>query len=104
MIGAAGTANGQCRHTEISKRLHPSLEYRRDGFIALQVHTPDGASAVINVEVSGEFRMLRLQFHVRTISKVLRYISTRAEDAFFFSRPKRKPDCSPHLESCRFQN
>src|SRR5262245_34585267 len=104
MIGASRAANGQCRHTQISKRLHPGLEYRRYGFIALQVHTPDGASAVINVEVCGEFRMFRLQFHIRAIGKVLRYISTRAEEAFFFSRPKPKPDCSPHFESCGFQD
>src|SRR5215471_13548534 len=103
MISAACPANGQGRHTEISKRLHPGLEDRRDGFIALQVDTADSTCAVINVEVCGEFGMLRLQFHICTIGKVLRYIGTRAEDPFFFARPKPKPDRSPHLESCRFE-
>src|SRR5690242_6548247 len=41
MIGAAGVANRQRSHAEIVERLHPFLEKRLDGLVALEIDAAD---------------------------------------------------------------
>ena len=54
VIRAAGVADRQRRHAEVVERLHPLLEDRRDGLVALQVDAANRAGAVVDVEVAGE--------------------------------------------------
>src|SRR5437667_10557252 len=102
MVRSTRAANAQCRHAETFERLHPRLEDRRGGFVPLQIDTSNSSRTVINVEVTVEFRMFRLQFHIRAIGKVLRHVGARSKKTFFFTGPQSKPDGAPHLEACGF--
>ena len=51
MIGSARTADGEYRHPQAFQWLHPGLEDRLNGFVALQVNAAYRACAVIQVEI-----------------------------------------------------
>src|SRR6267143_1061144 len=88
MIGSTRVPNAQGRHSQVFEGLHPGLKDRRHGFVALQIDTSNRSGAVVNVKVACEFRMVRLQLHVRAISKMLCDICARSKKTFFFSGPQ----------------
>src|SRR5437867_12829327 len=104
MIRSTRVANSQRGHAQILERLHPRLKNRRDGFVALEVDAPDGARAIIDIEITGEFCVLRFQFHIRAIGKVLRHVSARSEKALFFARPQAEADRAAHPEMTRLED
>ena len=88
MVGAAGVADRQRGHPEVLERLHPRLEDRRDRFVPLQVDAADRAGAVVDVEVAGELRVLRLQLHRRRIAEVRLDVRRRAEQPLLLAAPQ----------------
>ena len=78
VVGAAGVALGDGRDAEVLERLDPGCEDRRDGVILLRVDAADLAGAVVEVEVGGEFGVLRLD---RQRSGVARIVDGRSRSA-----------------------
>ena len=58
-------------HADVVERLHPRLEDRRDGFVALEVDAANRAGAVVDVEVAGELGVIRLQRHGGAIAEMV---------------------------------
>src|SRR2546427_6499355 len=115
MIGPARVANRQRRHAQAAERLHPLAEDRRDGWVALEIHAAQRAGAVVDVEVAGEFGMVRLELiagltsaaaaataalaglrgRILTDREVHRHVLRRAVEALFFSGPESDPYGAP---------
>ena len=104
MIRSARVSNAERGHSEIPEWLHPRLKYGRHGFVALQVYTSNGTGTVVHIEISGEFRVVGLQFHILAIGKMLRDVSARAEKAFLFTSPEAQSNRPAHFEAGRLQD
>src|SRR5580692_77790 len=63
MIRAACISYRDCAHAEIAQRRHPLLEDGTDGGILLQVDTANFSRAVIQIEISRNFLLLRFQLN-----------------------------------------
>ena len=89
VVGAAGVANRNSTRSEIFQRGEPLLEDRPHHFIALQVDAANTARAIVDIEVSREFIVLRSRLHHRRIGEVRLHVSRGAQQAFFLSAPER---------------
>ena len=103
MIGAASVANRQRLHAEVLERFHPRLEDRRHRLVALQVDATNQAGAVIDVEVAGELRMLRLQLHRRRIAVVRLDVFLRAEQPLLLTAPQADAHGAAQLDAADLQ-
>src|SRR5947207_10413742 len=100
MNRAARVADRQCRHAEIPKRLHPGLEYWRNSLITLQVNTTNRTCSVIDIEISRELVVSRLQLHVTAVREMFGDVRARSENAFFLACPQRNADGPSHFHAC----
>src|SRR4029453_6767118 len=94
--------------------LQPRLEQRHRRRVLLRVDAADAAGAVVDVEVRGELRMLRLQeertpraapvlrlprlLGVGARAEVLLDVGTRAQQALLLAAPQPDADGAPGLD------
>src|SRR5271165_7611646 len=117
MIGAAGVAHGERGHAEILEGFHPGFEDGRDGFVLLKINTANLTRAVVDVEIGGDFRLLRLYrnlsslaaqerwhafhqgvVHGRAGAEMVLNIALRAEKPLFFAAPEADADGAARLD------
>src|SRR5438093_11040542 len=105
MIRSAGIAHRHGCRAEVLERFEPQLENRNDSRIFLRVDSADFSGAVIEIEVSGQLRVLGLERERAEVaaergrqialfrrrlgprSEMFRYVSTRSQESFFFAAP-----------------
>ncbi len=118
MVGSTGIPQRKRSRSHFAERREPGAEDRSDGFVSLQVDASNLAGAVIEVEVTGELRLLGSQCESRrapggrrsllrlicSFAEVFRYISARAQESLFFSAPQAYSNRAPGLQSDRLNN
>src|SRR5271165_2682918 len=63
VIGAASVAERKSRDAEIFEGSHPLLENGSDGGVALEVDAANFSSAIIDIEIRGEFLVVGLKLN-----------------------------------------
>jgi len=71
VVRAARVTQDGLGHAQIGEGLHPLLENRFDGGIALAIDAADAAAPVVKVEIAGDFGVFGLERHGRDIAEVL---------------------------------
>src|SRR5262249_7314662 len=89
MVSSLRAAVGEGGDAEIPERRHPRLEDRSHHSITLEIDPADPSRAVIQVEVAGELRMLRLGLHRHRVGEVLADVAPGAEQALLLAAPER---------------
>ena len=99
MVRSSRVGDGQRLHADVLERTHPGIEDRCDGRVPLLVHSANLAGAVVQIEVSGELRVLghRVQAGAVAGGKVLLDVGARTEQSLLLSRPEADADGSPRL-------
>src|SRR5262249_44954828 len=88
MVSSLRAAVGEGGDAEIPERRHPRLEDRSHHSITLEIDPADPSRAVIQVEVAGELRMLRLGLHRHRVGEVLADVAPGAEQALLLAAPE----------------
>src|SRR5258706_10297483 len=120
MVGAAGVAHGDGIHAEIFERFHPGLENWLYGGILLQVNAANFSTAVVHVEIGGDFRLFWFHrdfsgfaaqkcrhvfhpglVHARTRTEMLLHITLRAQQTFFLTAPEAAAAAATEAEAAR---
>src|SRR5271155_2106959 len=116
VVGAAGKASADGSDVEILERRDPLLEDRNDRIIFLRIDAADFAASVVNVVVSGNKFVLRLQREracgsanklgpfkllrrgrARETSEVSLHVTTRSKQALLFAAPETYANRTPRL-------
>src|SRR5579859_6419498 len=116
VIRSASVAHCERVHSQIFELLHPRLENGLHCRVALHVDAANLACAIVDVEISGDLGLLRLDRHRagfasaqtrgslrawsverRTRSEVMDHIPSGAEQTFLFAAPQTYTDSAARL-------
>src|SRR6202050_3215934 len=116
VIGAAGKASADGGDVEILERRNPLLEDRNDRIVFLRVDATDFTASVVNVVVSGNKFVLRLQrertggfanklghfklfrrARARETSEVSFHVTARSKKTLLFAAPESNANCTAGL-------
>ena len=104
VIGSARVADGDRICAVILEGVQPRLEDGPHHVVALQIRAADLAGAVVQVEVTRELGMFRLERHGFAIPEVILHIGPRSQQPLFFAGPQRHSHRARHLQIQRFQD
>src|SRR5215469_10969195 len=89
VIGAARIANGDGGSAQIPEWRQPGFENRAHHIVALQIYAADTAGAVIEVEIAGEFGVLRFALHVGGIGEMILHVGAGSDQSLLLGAPER---------------
>src|SRR5262245_27461522 len=104
MVGPAGVLNADGRHAEVAKRREPLLEKRAHRFVLLEIDAANASAAIIQIEVTRQLRMLRLERQRHRIREMRLDVPTRAKQALLFATPQGEAHRSIQPKVERFQH
>src|SRR5450432_516576 len=104
MVRAACVANGQSRRAKVVEGREPCVEDGARHVVALKVDSANLTTAVIEVKITSQLRMLLLRRHLRRIGEVLLHIRLRTEKPLLLPGPQRKAHSAARFQSSGFEN
>src|SRR5712691_5923781 len=122
MIGSPGRAHRHGVRAEVFERVEPGFEDRNDGRVLLRVDAAYFAGSIIEIEVRGQLRVLRLDGQRTGVApecgrkialllgrfrpgcEMLRDVRPRSEKALFFAGPQSDANGATRLNADRLEH